>query len=157
MIKIESNEMKILSTIVGFVVVGFGVYQTVLSIFELVTQTEFHGFFIAYLGKIFFGVAVVAVGLYLVRLVKSDFLNYYQTEIMSGVILVFAIVFGYYLSGMMSNVSYLDVFLSIFGLSKERYIGIPEHVLIAVVIDAIVVLGSAATLIVSYLLKSKNV
>jgi hypothetical protein len=157
MFKIKSNEMKILSTIGGFVAVGFGVYQTIFSIFQILTQTEFGSLFATSLGHLFFGLVLISVGSYFLRRVNSDFINYYQTEILSGVIFVFATVFGYYLSGMMSNVNYFDLLFSIFGLGKGLYIGIPEYVLIAMVVDALVVLGSAAILVFSYLSKLKNV
>jgi hypothetical protein len=114
MFKIKSNEMKILSTIGGFVAVGFGVYQTIFSIFQILTQTEFGSLFATSLGHLFFGLALISVGSYFLRRVNSDFINYYQTEILSGVIFVFATVFGYYLSGMMSNVNYFDLLFSIF-------------------------------------------
>jgi hypothetical protein len=149
--------MKILSTIGGFVAVGFGVYQTIFSIFQILTQTEFGSLFATSLGHLFFGLVLISVGSYFLRRVNSDFINYYQTEILSGVIFVFATVFGYYLSEMMSNVNYFDLLFSIFGLGKGLYIGISEYVLVVMVVDALVVLGSAAILVFSYLSKLKNV
>jgi hypothetical protein len=70
MIKIESNEMKIVSTLGGFVAAGLGAYQVVVSVYQTIgCIIEGYGSLITgYLGQAFFWMTVVALGLFLIRL-----------------------------------------------------------------------------------------
>ncbi len=69
MIKIESTEMKMVSTVGGFAAVGFGVYYTFLSCFDTVIAITIDSTIItSYLGQAFFWMTVISLGLFLIRL-----------------------------------------------------------------------------------------
>jgi len=69
MIKIESTEMKMVSTAGGFAAVGFGLYQSFLSSFSVFYSLTLSGnLFTGYLGLTLFWLTVAALGLFLIRL-----------------------------------------------------------------------------------------
>ena len=69
MIKIESTEMKMVSTAGGFAAVGLGLYQSFWSSFSVFYSLTLSGhLFTGYLGLTLFWLTVTALGFFLIRL-----------------------------------------------------------------------------------------
>jgi NAD/NADP transhydrogenase beta subunit len=78
----------------------------------------------------------------------------YEVEILSGLILLMSLAYGYYLVDTIVQAQRMDVFLSALGYGRYGYGGatLDLHILI----DAAVIVASATTLLISLIVNSKN-